>query len=52
MITLSEAYRKLNNKNTRRRRVNEARIKVNDNMIPATLRQYFTISDYEPQLGE
>ncbi len=51
MITLSEAYRKLNNKNTRRR-VNEARIKVNDNMIPAALRQYFTISDYEPQLGE
>lgn len=36
----------------RRRRVNEAKIKVNDNMIPATLRQYFTISDYEPQLGE
>lgn len=53
MITLSEAYRKLNNDSAKGQRYfKEARIKVNDNMIPAALRQYFTISDYEPELGE
>ena len=47
MITLSEAYRKLNNKNTRRR-VNEAV----ERDIPAQFRKYYKISDYEPSGGE
>lgn len=47
MITLSEAYRKLNNKNTRRR-VNEAV----ESDIPAQFRKYYKISDYEPSGGE
>ncbi len=52
MVTLSEAYRKLNNKNTRRR-INEAM----QSDIPAPFKKYFKISDYEPdedeyQIGE
>ena len=54
MITLSEAYRRLDKKNIRaRRRINEAV----ERDIPAQFRKYFKISDYEPsgdeyQLGD